>query len=151
MLQRKALKMSWLNHLFLVYILFYFPWPYLCNIFLIIWNDIVMYPLPTLSSVWGAGWDLQTFLVLWIHVSGGPETLLYWKMAVCGFLFLFYSKLLDGAETGSGLWGWPPLAYVESLETSHSSRAMWPSRGDMDMRAETSGSHPMEYGLWMPS
>lgn len=99
--------MSWLNHLFLVYILFYFPWPYLCNIFLIIWNDIVMYPLPTPSSVWGAAWDLQTFLVLWIHVSGGP--LLYWKTAACGFLFCFIQSFLlelrqAVASEGGLLW-----------------------------------------------
>lgn len=42
--------MSWLNHLFLVYILFHLPWPYLRNIFLIIWNDIVMCPLPLPQS-----------------------------------------------------------------------------------------------------
>lgn len=149
MLQRKALKMSWLNHLFLVYILFYFPWPYLCNIFFnhMKWHCYIppTYPLLSVRGRLGS----TDFLSFVDSRVGGPFALL--ENGCLWFPFLFYSKLLVGAETGSGLWGWPPLAYVEPLETSYSSRAMWPSRGDMYVRAETSGSHPMEYGLWTPS
>lgn len=150
MLHGKALKMSWLNHLFLVYILFYFPWSCLCNTFLIIWYDIVVYPfLPPPRSQGRLG--STDFLSFVDSCFRGPWDFALLENGCLLFLFFLYPKLLPEAETSSDLWGWLSWVYVESLGTSWSSRAMWPSRGDMDLGAETSGILLMEDGLWTPS
>lgn len=88
--------MSCLNHLFLVYILFYFPGLYLCSISKIIWNDIVLYPYPHLRVRDTQG-DLEIFLVLWIHLSGA------WDLALLENGWLYVSSFVSFKAS---CWSW---------------------------------------------
>lgn len=142
--------MSWLNHLFLVYILFYFPWPYLCNIFLIIWNDIIMCPLPHLR-VGGSLESTDCLSFVDSHFRRPWDFAILENGYLCVTLFCFTQSLLlelkpTTASEGGLLWFMWNLWRQAIVSGTFSTLP----RGDVDMRAETSGGWTVSASLGKP-